>query len=303
VWHEGGLWVSPKGNIAVSSYLHRDATLAARKDEDTTGSGNGGRYQPTLYPGRAFSKNSAIVNVWDKHGKLIHEDAVPGLMVVHGLSMDNDDNLYVLASANRLLGGKMIPAMRATGTLIKFKPGKGKLIGSDQEGQAPIKLQPAQRPKRPPDLETVRGGAGTTWVEGAEWFYGGLGWSGDTAYGSVKCSCGNMRATLDYFNRCFAPEVNHCSVAVLDSNGNLILRVGRYGNVDDGLPLIKEGGPARPRPVGGDEVALFYAPYVATHSDRRLFIADPGNERIVSVKLGYHAEESVALKAVTDAGE
>lgn len=33
----------------------------------------------------------------------------------------------------------------------------------------------------------------------------------------------------------------------------------------------------------------------ATDTDRRLFIADPGNQRIASVKLGYHAEEKVAL--------
>ena len=47
--------------------------------------------------------------------------------------------------------------------------------------------------------------------------------------------------------------------------------------------------------IGGDEVALFHACYLATHSDRRLFIADAGNARIVSVKLNYHATERVAV--------
>jgi hypothetical protein len=78
--------------------------------------------------------------------------------------------------------------------------------------------------------------------------------------------------------------------------------VGRYGSVDDGEPIVAEGGPARPRPIGGDEVALFYAPYVATHTDRRLFIADPGNGRIVSVKLDYHAEARIPLRDVPDRG-
>jgi len=87
---------------------------------------------------------------------------------------------------------------------------------------------------------------------------------------------------------------------VLDTNGNLILRVGRYGNVEDGKPLEPAGGPPNTRSVGGDEVALFYAPYVATHTDRRLFIADPGNARIVSVRLGYHATERVPLRVVLD---
>jgi hypothetical protein len=52
----------------------------------------------------------------------------------------------------------------------------------------------------------------------------------------------------------------------------------------------------------GDEVALMFGAYLATHTDRRLFIADAGNSRIVSVKLGYHAEQRVALKDVPDQG-
>jgi hypothetical protein len=36
--------------------------------------------------------------------------------------------------------------------------------------------------------------------------------------------------------------------------------------------------------------------YLATHSDRRLFVSDVGNARVVSVKLDYHTEERMALK-------
>ncbi len=43
-----------------------------------------------------------------------------------------------------------------------------------------------------------------------------------------------------------------------------------------------------------------HASYVATHTDRRLFISDAGNSRIVSVKLGYYAEERVALNSIPD---
>jgi hypothetical protein len=77
-------------------------------------------------------------------------------------------------------------------------------------------------------------------------------------------------------------------VALLDSNGNLILRTGRCGNVDSA------GADSRV-PLGGDEVGLFYAPYVAVDTDRRLFIADAGNARIVSVKLNYHVDERVSV--------
>ena len=72
------------------------------------------------------------------------------------------------------------------------------------------------------------------------------------------------------------------------------------GNVDDGKPLIADGGPKETRAIGGDEVSLFYACYVASHTDKRLFIADAGNTRILSVKIGYYSEEKISLKSVTE---
>jgi hypothetical protein len=94
------------------------------------------------------------------------------------------------------------------------------------------------------------------------------------------------------------------------------MRIGRYGNVDDGMPSTEYGirntegktsdGPMlvspNPRPLGGDEVALMHPSHVATMTDRHLYIGDVGNARVVQVKLGYHAEEKVALKGVRDEG-
>ena len=108
---------------------------------------------------------------------------------------------------------------------------------------------------------------------------------------------------MDYYARSFTPEIDRYNVGVVDSAGNLILRVGQYGNADEGMPLVKDSGPPNPRSIGGDETAIMYAPYVATHTDRRLFVADPGNARIVSVKLGYHTEKNIALKDVPDTGK
>lgn len=176
-------------------------------------------------------------------------------------------------------------------TLVKVPAGKATVISTS--GKIPVPLPEQSQPKRPPDLAANCGGV-SGWVEGAEWFYGGVG------FGAGACVCWNCRFALDYFARSFAPEPLHCSVAVLDSAGNLVLRVGQYGNVEDGKPLIPAGGPANPRAVGGDEVALNYACYVAAHTDRRLFIADAGNARILGVKLGYHAEEKVTLKDVAE---
>ena len=69
----------------------------------------------------------------------------------------------------------------------------------------------------------------------------------------------------------------------------------QYGNVDDGVPLVPDPRMPTPRSIGGDELALFHPAYLAVHTDRRLFINDPGNDRLVSVKLGYHVEERVKL--------
>ncbi len=60
--------------------------------------------------------------------------------------------------------------------------------------------------------------------------------------------------------------------------------------------LVRLSDQAKTHPPGGDEVALFHACYVGTHTDRRLFIYDTGNGRIVSVRLDYHAAEQVTLK-------
>ena len=87
-----------------------------------------------------------------------------------------------------------------------------------------------------------------------------------------------------------------------DTNGNLILRVGRYGNVDDGQQLA-EGGPPHAHSIGGDEVSLFHACYVATHTDHRLFISDVGNGRLLSVRLDYHVNEIVPLKGARTSNE
>jgi hypothetical protein len=180
---------------------------------------------------------------------------------------------------------------------MKFKPGKAKVLSSKG---ADIPLPREAAPKRPPDVDM--GFGGPSWVENAEWMYGGVGLGGFNPNWAPNCACWNARFALDLYARSFATELGRSCVAVLDTEGNLIMRFGRYGNVDDGVPLVKAGGPEHPRSVGGDEVALARPCYLAAHTDRRLFIADYGNYRILSVKLGYHASESVRLADVPDQG-
>ena len=301
--HHGGMMVNAKGHIVVGIHGGQEPQRMRGADPKALTEGRG--YAFRLYPGRA---TAGLVLVFDKHGKVLYDDVFPGIAFMHGIGIDRDDNIYAMAMAHRVLDG--VPYYNeATNTLIKVRPGRAKVYATHGK-TVPVRLTDALRPERPHDL-IGSGGArlGRAWVERAEWLYGGVGYHGrHSKTDGYGCDCSNSRFDLDYFARSFAPEVEHCSVAVLDSAGNLILRVGTYGNVDDGVPLSKAGGPAKPRSIGpstgsgqaGDEVALFYAPYVGVHTDRRLFIADPGNGRIVSVKLGYHAMMSVALKDVPE---
>ena len=287
-FHQGGLAVSPKGNLVVAaSYrvTHR------KRDIDRWESAKqvfvSRPYVPPRYPGREESPTSACAHVWDKHGKLIYEDAIPGMPQVDGIAIDHDDEITIMATPARILDGRPY-FNRFSSTLIRFKPKRCKVISSGRS--SPVPLLPEDAPKRPGDLYS---GAHTYWVEGAKWFFGGVGYAGFNANWAPRCACWHARFTMDYFGRSFAPEPLRFSVAVVDRAGNLILHVGRYGNEDS-------AGPTSRSPVGGDEVGLMHPAFVAVHTDNRLFIQDYGNGRIVSVKLDYHATEKVRLKDVPD---
>ena len=292
--HHGGMMVNAKGHLVVG--IHGGQETQRMRDAAKQ-LFEGGGYRFRLYPGRC---TQGLILVFDQHGKILYDDVLPGIAFMHGVGIDQHNSVYTMAMAHRFLDGKPY-YNEATDTLIKIRPGRAKVYATHGK-TVPVRLTDALRPARLHDI-IGNGGArlGRAWVERAEWFYGGVGYHGrHTKTDGYGCDCSNSRFDMDHFARSFAPEVDHCSVAVLDSAGNLILRVGTYGNVDDGAPLVKAGGPATPRSTGGDEVALFYAPYVGVHTDRRLFIADPGNHRLLSVKLGYGATETVPLLEVKD---
>ncbi|MCX7805470.1 MAG: hypothetical protein N3A38_09815, partial [Planctomycetota bacterium] len=297
-YHQGGINVNVRGHV-VASCAYRFVGISGKHfalDKDALGALGGREYMPTLFPGRISSSTTPCIHIWDRHGKLIRNDAVPGVGQVDGVAIDRDDNVYFMLAANRVLDGK--PYLnRVSETLIKVRPRPGlKIVTLDP--RAPIPLNEADAPKRPPDLHM--GGGDPCWVESAEWFYGGVGFAGFNPGHAPACACWFSRFCLDYFARSIAPEPSLYGVAVLDSAGNLITRIGRYGNPDDGRPLVPHLEVKSPNPIGDDEVALFHACYTGTHTDRRIFISDVGNGRILSVKIGYHAEERIALKDIPD---
>ncbi|MFC1479496.1 hypothetical protein ACFL6F_02765 [Planctomycetota bacterium] len=281
----GGMNVSPKGHVLVTACNAKKPPT--RKDEKTMGSTAIKKYTPRIYPGRSRPWE---IHVWDKHGKILYLDAVASVGRPVGVSMDKNDDIYMLIAGNAKVGGKYYFNPIAC-TYLKTPPNSKFLSANSQ-----IKLTSETRPKRDPDIQAAEF-AGDMWAQGAYWIKGGVGFDGKRR----KCHCASQsRPALDLFGRSFLPEIDHYSIVAVDTQGNEILRIGQYGNVDDGKPLIKKGGPPNPRSIGGDEVAFMHIQFPAVHSDRRLFVSDLGNARIVSVKLGYHTEEKVPLRQVPD---
>ncbi|MFT5523205.1 MAG: hypothetical protein ACI9HK_001151 [Pirellulaceae bacterium] len=290
-YHQGGFDVSPKGDV-IASCAYRFVGISSgrlRRGEDVH---EHEVYKPQIFPGRVVNSTSPCIHIWDKHGQLKVEDAIPGVGQCDGIGLDRNGDIYVMHAPTRAYNGKRY-FNEMSQTLMRVRPGqsRGKVVSSQG---SPIALGDAGKPDRAADVESTR--HGKAWVQDAEWMYGGVGFAGFNMIGhGGGCACWFSRFKLDHFARSIAPEPYQFRVAVVDSAGNLILRIGKYGNVEDGKPLIEADGPPNTRSIDGDEVSLMHACFVGTHTDRRIFISDLGNQRIVSVKLGYHAEERIAL--------
>ncbi|MCG3180234.1 MAG: hypothetical protein BIFFINMI_02592 [Phycisphaerae bacterium] len=291
-WIMGGICVSPSGSVAVA--CHNPGQAARRSDEVVVGEVT--TYKPPIYPGRPIGWE---VHVWDKHGKLLHADALPGCRQVFGLGMDHAGDLYVMTPGRRMIDGKPYPN-DASCVVFKSRPGAAKFVAGGWD--VPVPLEGKARPDFPPQISHGLYG-GPAWILDALWLYGGAGNQAkfvDRAGGGCWCQYTSMHT--DDYGRCFVPEPDLYSVAVLDPAGNLVVRIGHYGNADDGVPLIAAAAPPHARSIGGDEVAFFDPQHPSVDTDRRLFVSDIGNARVVSVKLDYYATARVALKDVPDAG-
>ncbi|MBM4038429.1 MAG: hypothetical protein FJ290_07935 [Planctomycetes bacterium] len=257
-------------------------------------------------PRPGIELTGGVVWSFEPTGKLRNREAVLiGQYRSNGVQVDEDGYLYFTNGRQRYLDGKLflrdrggnfggpplIPrnAIPFTGTYIKAAPGRAVFRVRNPRVAAD------DRPSRPPDLAASglgaqrigEGGADLsgghdTWAEGVEWMYAGA-----SPIVGEHCSCPHMRAALDWFKRSFVPEAYRHSVAVLDTNGNLICHVGQYGNADSAR------GPGSPVPVGGDGIAMTRGAFVSA-TDNYLCISDWGH-RLIVARLDYHAEETVAV--------
>lgn len=230
---------------------------------------------------------------YKRNGETMKECAVIVGNLADGVHMDEDGGLYFVNNRVRLQNGKAFLAGKAgvfgkqgsanpnTGTAMKAgsaKPARVLFAG------APVPLEPV--PSRPGDLAATWGdpGGGVGWGDGMEWFYAGASPVVPSVGG---CSCPRQHLGLDWYKRALIPEAYRHSIAVLDSNGNLIMHIGEYGNFDD-APGGKNG--AKP---GEDKIGMMAVRFLSA-TDNYLVYGDWA-EKLVSLKLTYHAEEIVGI--------
>jgi len=260
-----GIYSEAFENLRVSSAWHMDGG-GSRKSKDLEGF-----FRPKPHPGRPATR--AGVNVlctWDRRGEEKLFDAVKGIPIQSScVRGDREGNIYLGFGAQKYdEDGQVIYG----NSLVKFTRHGGQFLFSEA-GAPPL----GDPPKRPPEFRHLRHFGADIWTRGQLlWAYGGV-----NTMVRGTCFCPQLRFDVDLYGRVFVPEAHRCSVAVLDTNGNFILRLGKYGNADSGR---------------GPDIALAFCTYLAVDGLRnRLHLADSGNQRIVSVALRYASEELAPL--------
>ena len=231
------------------------------------------RYRPVQFPGRHWA-HGHLVWRYDRTGQVTSLDAIPGLPYSSfGIRTDSAGNFFVGVGYHMNVEGKA----HIGGSMAKFAPKGGRLI---RDFDTPVKLD--DPPKRPADFLS----GGRVWGQNMYWAAPGMDQINftDETGTSYPCECFHCKFDTDLYGRSFMPRAYAYHVAVLDTNGNRICTIGRYGNSDN--PTMK---------AGDTDIGLGLCSFLATVSDKWLYIADDANLRIIRVKLGYHAEKRVMI--------
>jgi DNA-binding beta-propeller fold protein YncE len=285
--YNNGIGISPKGDVVALIENFQDFELFKQpRASNPTGYFDGNefkqllrdnedRFRPAQFPGRIWSHGNLVWR-FGRTGQVIALDAIPGLPYSSfGIRTDAAGNIFCGVGYHMNVDGKA----HIGGSLAKFAPKGGRLI---RDFGTPVKLD--NPPQRPADFLTTIGGK--IWGQNMYWCAPGMDQlhfvdSSGTGY---PCECYHCKFDTDLFGRSFLPRAYGYHVQVLDTNGNRICTIGRFGNADK--PAMKPGD---------SDIGLGQCSYLATVSDKWLYIADDSNMRIIRVKLGYHTEKRVPL--------
>lgn len=124
-------------------------------------------------------------------------------------------------------------------------------------------------------------GGGERGTESEHWAHRGFS---IISSGNCKCDWPAETVAADAADRIFASDADHFHVKVLDNAGNLISRIGRWGNAQT---QPKPGGPA-------SELGFDYIYALAAAGDD-LFVCDRVLRRIARLRMDYRTTAAAAL--------
>jgi NHL repeat-containing protein len=228
------------------------------------------------------------VSVWGPDGKLKTQSVVGSLSLgAHGLRTDLAGNIYV-GDPVKPAGQPVPPAFKGKvtvdkskrsgvdnhyaimyGSILKFSPKGGVGTGPKVKGR-----------------KALLGYDAPAGIKDDLWQYFGVSKIPShhgAAYGHYvthACACEGLRFDVDGYGRVFAPDAGRFRVVVLDTNGNEITTIGRYGNQDS----------------VGPEIAFAWPAAIAA-SDRAVYVSDVLNRRLIRVKIAYEAVTTCAVVA------
>lgn len=178
------------------------------------------------------------------------------------------------------------------GTVFKFPPSGGTLYGQDIAQRDEKRTQPVisakNAPEGCPEFTSAYLGRPVR-VAGSEWHYQGVSnvpSSSDGPAPDPGCVCYNSHLSADPYGRVYAVNTFAFTVNMLDTGGNLITRIGSYGNADSAGPKS-----AVPTP----EIALA-CPNDVSYAAEKLYICDSVNRRVVVVRFDYDVEKKLAVE-------
>jgi sugar lactone lactonase YvrE len=246
------------------------------------------------------------LQAWGSDGAVKSLYALPGATRTgQGIRVARNGNVYLGLNAQPV-GQKLPDGLAADSDC--YKDGWGSLLRFDNPfDKFPIGVVNGPyegKVTTPTHRGWSEGGGSPLAVEGLRWQYGGV--SPATMKG---CVCGNSRFGLDGFERAFVPAMQTFTVNALDANGNLIVRIGGYGNADsrgkDSPVIDPKTGLLRPKRADdpadlkppkelGERIGFRWVSYVDV-TDEALYTFDYNASRIVRCTLGYAAEETAPL--------
>ncbi len=282
--HQGPFCIGPNGDIYVG------ATYAPQTDAELEKAG-----LPRLQPKRLPAFCAPVLRIYGPDGKLKTPCALPGLAELEGLRVGRSGAGYVVQPwrpmAQKLPDGLANGAYEETrwGSLIKFAGDfKTFPVGRIEGAWEATPASPTHASKE----YKVK-------VSGAVWTYGGVS-PHSGLY--TACTCMKAGADLDDYERSFVCAAQTCTVNVIDSNGNVMARLGGYGNLDQMLVRDPKSGELRPRQrddpkdlKGPVKPLAFSLPRNVAASDEAMWVADLNQRALIKAALFYRVEESVPV--------